>query len=59
MHEFKTIIEEKHGVQLPNYEALRQWTIQNLNSFWEDVWYFTGVVASSPFSKVGQVSLCF
>ncbi|KAL9002459.1 MAG: hypothetical protein Q9188_004609 [Gyalolechia gomerana] len=51
MHEFKTIIEEKHGVQLPNYEALRQWTIQNLNSFWEDVWYFTGVVASSPFSK--------
>ncbi|KAL8736001.1 MAG: hypothetical protein Q9166_000563 [cf. Caloplaca sp. 2 TL-2023] len=51
MYQFKTLVEQKHGVQLPDYESLRQWSIQNLNAFWEKVWQFTGVVASEPFSK--------
>lgn len=51
MYDFTRIIEGKYGVRLPDYEALRQWTIQNLSAFWEEVWYFTGTVASTPFSK--------
>ncbi|KAL8833334.1 MAG: hypothetical protein Q9170_004323 [Blastenia crenularia] len=51
MHEFKSLIEKSHGVQLLDYEALRQWSIQNLGAFWENVWYFTGVVAAKPFSN--------
>ncbi|KAL8719261.1 MAG: hypothetical protein Q9225_003720 [Loekoesia sp. 1 TL-2023] len=51
MHEFMRLIEEKHGARFPDYEALRQWTIQNLNAFWEELWLFTGIVASTPFSK--------
>ncbi|KAL8650871.1 MAG: hypothetical protein Q9210_003575, partial [Variospora velana] len=48
MCEFKKLIERKHGVQLPDYEALRQWSIQYLNDFWRNVWDFTGVVAETP-----------
>lgn len=54
MYEFKRLIEEKYGTPLPDYEALRLWSIQNLNEFWENVWYFTGVVAETTFIKVGQ-----
>lgn len=57
MHEFKKLIEDKHGARFPDYEALRQWAIQNLNAFWTEIWRFTGVVASTPFSKVGQSRL--
>lgn len=56
MDEFRRLIEEKHGARLPEYESLRQWSIQNLSAFWEHVWDFTGIVASTPFSKVGQAS---
>lgn len=56
MYEFKRSVEEKHGVQIPDYATLHQWSIQNLNAFWEHVWHFTGTVASVPFSEVGQSS---
>ncbi|KAI4088613.1 MAG: hypothetical protein LQ344_005952 [Seirophora lacunosa] len=51
MYEFKKLIEGKHGVRLPDYEALRQWSIQNLNDFWQNVWHFTGIVAETPYTK--------
>ena len=59
MHEFKGLIEDKYDARFPDYESLRQWTIQYPNAFWEEVWYSTGVVASTPFSKVGRLSLDF
>ncbi|KAL8803783.1 MAG: hypothetical protein Q9182_002993 [Xanthomendoza sp. 2 TL-2023] len=52
MYEFKSLIENKHGLQLPDYDHLYQWSIQNLSTFWEHVWHFTGIVASHPFSEV-------
>ena len=51
--EFKGLIEKKYGVKLDDYEALRQWSIDHLNIFWSEVWHFTGVKASQPFTKVG------
>ncbi|KAL8980970.1 MAG: hypothetical protein Q9177_005722 [Variospora cf. flavescens] len=48
MYEFKRLIERKYGVRLPDYEALRQWSIQYLNDFWRNVWDFTGIVAETP-----------
>ena len=51
-HEFKTHIEQKYQLSFAGYEALRQWSIDNLNSFWEEVWSFTGVGFSQPFKKV-------
>lgn len=56
MYEFKRLIERKHGVRLPDYEALRQWSIQYLNDFWRNVWDFTGIVAETPSTQVGQWS---
>ena len=50
--EFKTHIEQKYGESFPEYEALRQWSIKNLDFFWSEVWHFTGVVASEPFTEV-------
>lgn len=59
MYRFKVLVEETHGVQLPDYESLRQWSIENLNAFWKHVWHFTAIVASEPFSEVRQSSRDF
>ena len=54
--EFKKLIEEKHRVKLETYEELRQWSIKNLSKFWGQVWEFTHVTASVPFTEVVQWS---
>lgn len=50
---FKKSVEDKHSVQLEDYESLRQWSVSHLAQFWEEVWYFTDVRASTSFMKVG------
>lgn len=50
--EFKTHIEQKYGESFADYEALRQWSIKNIGPLWSEVWHFTGVVASEPFTEV-------
>ncbi len=52
MYQFKTLIEEKYSVKLPEYDDLRQWSLDNLNRFWEEVWRFTHILALKPDFKV-------
>lgn len=49
---FKSHVEEKYHVDLPEYEDLRQWSLNDLGNFWEEVWRFTQIQASKPFIKV-------
>ena len=51
-YDFQKAIETKYNLSFPNYEALRQWSIANIGAFWEEVWHFTGVRASQPYTKV-------
>lgn len=50
--EFKKHVETKYQVIFQDYEQLRQWSITNINKFWEEVWHFTGIKASNAFTKV-------
>ena len=50
---FKKSVEDKHNVRLEDYESLRQWSVSHLAQFWEEVWHFTRVRASTSFMKVG------
>ena len=52
MHQFKHLISHKYGVELPQYEHLYRWSIENIAAFWKEVWHFTGVRASEPFQTV-------
>ena len=51
-YEFKAKIEQKYNLHFETYEDLRQWSISNINPFWEEVWHFTGIKASRPFTEV-------
>lgn len=48
MHAFARFAEERHGLELPDYPALHQWSVEHLDDFWTDVWDFFGVLASEP-----------
>jgi acetoacetyl-CoA synthetase len=43
---------ERHGRTFASYEELWRWSVDELESFWADVWEFCGVRASKPYDRV-------
>ncbi len=43
---------ERHGRSFADYEELWQWSVDELEDFWADIWEFCGVRASKPYERV-------
>jgi acetoacetyl-CoA synthetase len=43
---------ERHARGFADYDDLRRWSVQELETFWEDIWEFCGVRASRPYEQV-------
>jgi acetoacetyl-CoA synthetase len=52
MHHFMRLVNQKHNLQLKQYDDLHDWSINNLAAFWSEVWDFTRIKASVPYSQV-------
>jgi acetoacetyl-CoA synthetase len=45
---FATAVAERHGVEVPDYEALRAWSVEHLDQFWAAVWEWCDVIGNIP-----------
>ncbi len=52
MVRFLKIIQEKHHLKKDNYQSLHQWSVKNPALFWEEVWKYCEIKASSPYKQV-------
>ncbi len=43
---------ERHGRSFADYAELWQWSVEELEDFWADIWEFCGVRASKPYARV-------
>jgi acetoacetyl-CoA synthetase len=43
---------ERHGRRFADYSELWQWSVDELEDFWADIWEFCGVRASKPYERV-------
>jgi acetoacetyl-CoA synthetase len=43
---------ERHAREFRDYDELRRWSLQELETFWADIWEFCGVRASRPYEQV-------
>ena len=43
---------ERHGRDFADYAELWQWSVDELEDFWADVWEFCGVRSSKPYERV-------
>lgn len=50
--QFQGRVNEKYGLQLSDYPSLYKWSVENVADFWEQVWHFVGIRASTPFDEV-------
>lgn len=56
MWAFLLKVNSKYGLQLNDYPGLYKWSIENVAEFWEEVWHFVGITASTPFDKVRRAT---
>ena len=40
MYHFMETINKKYALNIHNYKDLHQWSINNRNNFWEEIWDF-------------------
>jgi hypothetical protein len=52
MAEFMRGINRKYGLKLESYDDLYRWSIDDIASFWGEVWDFTGITAEKGLDEV-------
>ncbi len=52
MTRFIASVNQKHGLSIQSYPELYRWSINHIPDFWADVWEFTGIKYSQPYTEV-------
>jgi acetoacetyl-CoA synthetase len=52
MYRFMQFVNQKHGKNFSEYEALYQWSVEKIPDFWAAMWEFADIKASKPASQV-------
>jgi len=50
--EFQNIINYKYNLSIKKYSELYKWSISNIDDFWEELWDYSKIVYSHPYTKV-------
>ena len=49
---YMTWLKAEYGLEFDDYHRLWQWSVTELENFWESLWNFMQIKASKPYSKV-------
>ncbi|NEX62314.1 acetoacetate--CoA ligase [Noviherbaspirillum galbum] len=52
IHDFMQWLEVRKGLRFDDYNALWQWSVDELSAFWECVWQYFDVKSSAPYTRV-------
>ncbi len=52
MHRFISLVRERYGLEIDDYNDLYRWSVNNIREFWAEMWEFAGIITSKPFDAV-------
>lgn len=52
MYAFRQWLKRERNLNFDDYDSLWRWSIANIDDFWQAIWEYFDVKASSPFSRV-------
>ncbi len=52
MYRFMQSVNHTHGTRFTDYDALYQWSVDNIEAFWAEIWRFAEIKASKGYEKV-------
>jgi acetoacetyl-CoA synthetase len=52
MHDYMQWLAREKNLHLKDYDALWQWSVDHIDSFWESIWQYFDVRSSVPYTRV-------
>ena len=52
MARYRQWLSEQRGLNFPDYEALRQWSVRDLDAFWQSIWDYFDLRSPTPHRAV-------
>jgi acetoacetyl-CoA synthetase len=52
MYRYMHWLEQHQGLVFSDYPSLWQWSVDNLDAFWESIWQYFSVSAGAPYQRV-------
>jgi acetoacetyl-CoA synthetase len=52
MARYRHWLHEQRGLNFPDYEALRQWSVRDIDAFWQSIWDYFDLRSPTPHSAV-------
>lgn len=52
IEKFRIYVEEKHSLSFSSYHDLWKWSVDELESFWQDLWYYFEMQRYSSYERV-------
>ncbi|TJY34714.1 acetoacetate--CoA ligase [Pontimicrobium aquaticum] len=52
LHDYKLWLATSKGLKFKNYQELWQWSVTEVEDFWESMWNYFNVISHKPYSKV-------
>ncbi|MDP3478746.1 MAG: acetoacetate--CoA ligase [Desulfoprunum sp.] len=52
MYRFMQEVNQTYGTHFADYDALYRWSVENIASFWAEMWRFAGIKASKGYDEV-------
>lgn len=49
---YRRWLADTHDLHFANYEALWQWSVTEIEAFWQSIWDYCGVISHSPYQQV-------
>ena len=49
---FIAFVNRERGLELKDYDQLWEWSVTEIAAFWESMWQFAGITASTPYDAV-------
>lgn len=50
--EYLSWLKQHKGLIFDDYEALWQWSVTQIEDFWESIWQYGGIISHSPYNQV-------
>src|ERR1700753_2791252 len=52
MARYRRWLHDERGLEFPDYESLRQWSVSDLDAFWQSIWDYFDLRSPTPHSAV-------
>jgi acetoacetyl-CoA synthetase len=52
MFRFMQVVNQTHGTNFTDYDGLYQWSVENIEAFWAEMWRFADIKSSKEYQSV-------